>query len=216
MEKSRFKRLMSNLSHHPSDPGFCSWHLTNYRKSGNPPFILPSALHSSKYTFEVSNSKLRICILRQTNKKIIGTLTLKGKSFMKSEEEKKLEITTNICFLLRFSWSSCPLKETGLWAKYWKSDFFLYYLPSPLPCIVWNVLLKLQANLNIIQSQNSTLCYYYKNCFVSAKSLFGTLCCFWLMRNLWMPWAQCIYIRSNLLKETYICPTKNTDHYPEL
>ena len=67
MEKSRFKRLMSNLSHHPSDPGFCSWHLTNYRRSGNPPFIFPSALHSSKYTSEVSSSKLRICIWKHCN-----------------------------------------------------------------------------------------------------------------------------------------------------
>ena len=81
MEKSRFKRLMSNLSHHPSDPGFCSWHLTNYRRSGNPPFIFPSALHSSNYTSEISSSRLRICIPRQTNKEFVGTWTLKRLSF---------------------------------------------------------------------------------------------------------------------------------------
>ena len=80
MEKSRFKRLMSNLSHHPSDPGFCSWHLTNYRRSGNPPFIFPSALHSSKYSSEVSSSELIICILRQTNK-FVGTWTLNRLGF---------------------------------------------------------------------------------------------------------------------------------------
>ena len=90
MEKSRFKRLMSNLSHHPSDPGFCSWHLTNYRRSGNPPFIFPSALHSSKYTSEVSSSKLRICILHFAFKqKMCRDLNSKEQELHEKRRRKK-------------------------------------------------------------------------------------------------------------------------------